>query len=540
MNKKNLRKLLKQGTITEKEYQRRLRILQNKNKNKNSMIDPDKTMVKASRKDRRGGEYIKGPNHVRNVLTTPLLAPPEHLAKYMAMVLNPAGADLVRMPDSSNIRTALYRSIQTLPLMADFGTGASTSSFSFCAQPKLGFSQTSGVINYKTAYTSWPDYTAMDTIEFDDASTYLNDMDGVDPRVDVNSRYLTSGSSGYWSASFSNLASSGAFGGGGAIYYSQYNYGLNVRKVSDVNLAIPTGLFRVTIIQQTSSDSGTENPATPVLSFTGCTVYPELQNITNYFALVESFDANSRTRAWENVIYCSSSAGAINLVSSWDHTFYTYIMISSCVGNHLPSPVNDGIVKKIRPTAMSVLVTYTAPILENGGIIAINQLPGDAIIDNYFNSQGLHYQSWSQLTQVPSTYDGPLSNGCFSFWTPEQDADRELQLPSAANTYSFPSIVCSGVYAPGRVLTGMNTLGRIRIETIFEYTTTNTIMNVDKNPGNRQELDIVNQTVSLARRNHSNPGHLEAIKDFYKRALDAIYRNIPQITTIVGALTRIT
>lgn len=124
------------------------------------------------------------------------------------------------------------------------------------------------------------------------------------------------------------------------------------------------------------------------------------------------------------------------------------------------------ICNNIRPVSMSCYVTYIGDTLNNGGQIAAALIPGNGIAAGYLSPTGQDLRLVANLALQPEAYSGPLSKGAYCYWTPEDHADTFFYTLSAANAYSYPLLVISGVST-------QNSYTVVRVTTIvnYEYTT---------------------------------------------------------------------
>lgn len=178
-----------------------------------------------------------------------------------------------------------------------------------------------------------------------------------------------------------------------------------------------------------------------------------------------------------------------------------------------------GIAETVRPVAMSVWFECTTSALTNGGDVAAALLPSGAVLGNIcpynwtsatpgtgtYAGQGSLCQ-WENLATFPGAYCGKLRDGTYSYWVPQSVRDTMLLTPTQNAIADFPMIMVSGqcMTADG---TNPGVIGRLQIETVWEYTTNSQLPALAKSPAVPMVLDEVkialyNQPTSMANGEH--------------------------------------
>lgn len=426
------------------------------------------------------------------------------------MLLNPVDNKAVGLPDSTTARTALYRSIRTYSVYANFSTGAASGRFSVAVQPKLG--SIASPNQYSVAITQFQNENDVD---FGASTAYVSSVSGTDPRVDDNISLLTYPPLGFYSQSIT--VPGATLPDYRTATPSVSNRGLSVdirQNGSDWNaMLLPPGQYLFSIYQTAGAGQ--------VINFTGST------------GVVATTISGSQTADGANVISCdfimtvSPNAKLVigygPLVAGTTQTIHIAPIITSAQLSE-----NYGVTKKVRPVAMSALLSYSATTLQNGGMVAACLVPGDSVIDNFFTNSptlGGNYQLWENLSRVPGAYNGPLREGTYTYWRPDNELDNYLRVPDDANVYAFPSILISGEFVPGTNLTGLVEIGRLEVCTVYEWTTTSTLFESYTRVGSHSVMDAVNNAILPYPTSMSNPIHLEDVKRYLRSALDWAKRN---------------
>jgi len=231
-------------------------------------------------------------------------------------------------------------------------------------------------------------------------------------------------------------------------------------------------------------------------------------------ALLPFFDAVLRVD--DN---CSFSL--ISACSATSSTNINYaVNIAPTMNKNFNVASNCGNVTKIRPIAMSALFTCMLPPLSSGGNIVAFAAPGGTIQEYFYNttSQG-PYQEWGVLAQNNkgvNTLDGKLLDGCFAYYQPYDLNDLLLRTPTEANDYQYPGIVISGQVSTSAT-NGYIEIGRLRVITLFEYTTNNPLFVAESQLGTSFQVERVMNFVTTLPHAMKNKSHIQQISEYIKR-----------------------
>lgn len=384
-----------------------------------------------------------------------------------------------RIPDGSNKRSALYTSTQIYDIPVVFAGGSDDGSFAFALQPILG--NPSDISQSKLALCN-PQLLAVNsaTTNWQSGSSYVSNLDGVDPRIDQNLDLLVFPNIGFFGATpsgansaskpFSPTINLNAGNGFTRVGYdgttTNGDFILpNGEFVVVIQFAAPAGLTTFTTGGSASTSSLT------VLSGTAT-------NIQQAFIVSASPGASN---------FWVSSAGAAPTSAA--------ITIVPMARANQTGSYNNGLIQKLRPVAMSALLTSLVPDLVNGGMVAGAIVPGDTLGDSFFSNNSEApgpLRSYQTVSQVPGSYNGRLEHGLYAIWSSESPDDREFKRPSDNNEYDYPTIVMAGNYAPTTTPTPTTTVPVMRLEVVqvHEYTTINQFPNVELSTGSQHEVDL--------------------------------------------------
>jgi len=224
-------------------------------------------------------------------------------------------------------------------------------------------------------------------------------------------------------------------------------------------------------------------------------------------------------------------------------------LVQSTVGviGPMQIPQSSGLLVEYRPVAMSVLTTSMVPDLVNGGIIAAALIPGGADKKNYTANNntlsGGQFQYFSTLAKCPSAFNTKINKGTYTRWEPEDNSDWEFKEPSIAMLHDYPSIVVSGVFTPDNPQNQLYQLQRVKIVTVYEFTTMSTMFELKAACCPDQHLENVLMVLKNFAYSMENEEHQSFIRRAYAAILEAARsgfdfysKNSNSINSIVGLL----
>jgi len=203
-------------------------------------------------------------------------------------------------------------------------------------------------------------------------------------------------------------------------------------------------------------------------------------------------------------------------------------------------PMDYGPVTSIRPVAMSALASYIGPLLTNGGNIAGAWLPSQSlnaqIITNVAgggSQQNLMY--WESLAKVPESYDGPIKDGSYVWWSEQDITNTKFYSPSASLAVDYPILAVSGQWNPGSAVSSAATI-RLEVVTVLEFTTNSLLWESEHCVGSVAEMDSTNKM--LAGQAHAMPNgkHMDWIKSMIGKASGAYKNNKTWIDPLAKTL----
>lgn len=389
-------------------------------------------------------------------------------------------------------------------------------------QPKLGTISAPAQNN-----VSIVQFQSENDVDFTSTSSYVTNISGTDPRVDDNAQTLCFAPSAFFSMQATSPSAT-------AMDYrtatlSTLNRGLSIDVRESApgvwnRLLFPIGTWLLSIYQISPVSGQT-------LQFTGCPTATVAGSLSA---------GSSYSLTWTGTVVSTASLSYLTIAYSPLASSTTqYITITPIATSSNTTSMNYGNVKKIRPIAMSALMSYSATTLQNGGMVSACLVPGDTLTDNVFTNSpilGGNYQLWENLSRVPRAYNGPLKEGTYTYWRPDSDLDCYLRSPDEMNAYNYPSIVISGEFSPATTLSGLVEVGRLEVVTVYEWTTTSTLFESFTRVGSHSVMDAVNNAVAPYPTSMSNPIHLADVKRYFQNAVKWIGQNkswiVPAVTSI--------
>jgi len=178
---------------------------------------------------------------------------------------------------------------------------------------------------------------------------------------------------------------------------------------------------------------------------------------------------------------------------------------------------NAGLIQEYRPVGCAVLATFTGPMLENGGNIASAFLPGGASRRQFFtngSNVGVgNLAAWQNVAKLKESYNGPLSEGAYTWYAPTNPLDYSFRTPDDSIDYPHPDIVVSGQWAPGGAAPADGTTFlRIEVWTVYELQTDRTVLESKYQHGSTAVMDNVLNQLMAQRHSMPNATHMDFIK----------------------------
>lgn len=452
---------------------------------------------------------------------------------YVMTLLNPKKY-IGRYPDSFPRKTGVFRSIAEYYVPLRFGTDG-VARFSLCAKPIMG--SLANVNNYQLSMVN-VDTNLWSTTDWTSAATYLQSAGGADPRIDINSAFLTGPPAGYYYGEF--VAANPAVDGSSVLYSTltpgNLNNAINVQRVSGNSfLRIPAGIWLVTfdcVINLTNTAAATFDvrPFLPGASTQGTmtgtsgdtmsqgTVVTTAGQTDVYLSRSFVCVTNNPNNVIGATMYRNGAVIGAGILSGYTGSVTISPISPTNVGGATNAP-GYGIIEEIRPVAQSVLVTYMGSDLLNGGTIASCYVPNDILSSNYFanTEQSLgQLQYVENVMKLDGSYNGPLKTGTYAWWSPYDDTDANFRSVGNMNSMgTYPGIVVSGIFNPSSTMSSGSEQLMMRVElcTVLEYITKATCMDLEHCVGSQTHIDAANNAIMMQPHCMPNGKHFAWLKE---------------------------
>jgi len=440
-----------------------------------------------------------------------------------------------RIPDSFARPTALVRSIITYNIPAYIDGTSNSGRFSVAIQPVLGATENIDPKDWKVALVNstgtWP-------TDFTQINSFTQIGGGSDLRVDPFFPTLTQPIPGYLKGVSSTPGNSGPFDLGTTNFSVDAGYSINI------GFSIGTG---------GSAGRWYLPPGAYVVEVTIANANPTTISITNSNPtnLVMMININATTNPTNTFVLNVQNPGewfriAQNVLTSTA----VHVSISTTLTASGGAPTDYGLVTQIRPVAMSALASYIGTTLQDGGDIAAAYVPGGTLESNYFTNASANsplgcFEFWEALSKQPTSYNGPIRDGAYVWWSPEDYEDLQMAKPSGIDDHNFPAIIISGQFLPGPYVAPPSTVPVIRLEvvTVYEFVTNSLLFETAASMGSQAMMDTA--SMALFGQPHAMPNamHMKWLSDLAKGIRSGIgsgarfiSRNADKLVPLIGTV----
>jgi hypothetical protein len=172
------------------------------------------------------------------------------------------------------------------------------------------------------------------------------------------------------------------------------------------------------------------------------------------------------------------------------------------------SLVSQGQIERYRVTAMSMLCSYRGNLLENAGVIAAARAPS-----SWAPRKANMFDSIAEL--VNYSYKGPLINGAYCWWLPNDIKEIDYSSPGALYDNDTTSLYAGGVF------TDLGGALEIIVDVVVEFYSPLQIFERQHFPPLTDEYVQMYYHLSCLPAATCNPSHLEILKKGVKAAARA-------------------
>lgn len=464
--------------------------------------------------------------------------------QYVGNILDPSGQFLPdvsqrKLPDSFPRKTALVRSVQTFEISIPYIVSASsdTGRFAIAIQPWMG--ATDKPYKYKIGITNPAGpYSLQD---WSDQANYLDDIMGVDPRVDRFWVTLTQQTLGvYQLFNASGSTTPKVFPDSGfdppetacGSWFHQNTDGISLQDTGSGNpneWELGPGQY-VFSYESTTADTFTAGPTLTVVSANTGDMTKDLNHSVRspdnkMAALFHLLTVKATVRVRLTSALTTGGATYTNSVLRFTPATYSAADQSGTSpvavnANSIPS-ADYGITSQYRTVSMSALLTFTGSSLANAGDVAAAYIPGNSLKTSFYTSSPNpslgSLQMWENIANIPDAASFPLKKGCYVWWTPEDIEGDIMKPPDKVLDGDPPGIVIAGQYQPNDV-PGSDTAYRVLrliVATNYEICTNSQLFGSERYIGSTDVLDEANRILGQLPHVWENPEHASFIKDVW-------------------------
>jgi len=210
----------------------------------------------------------------------------------------------------------------------------------------------------------------------------------------------------------------------------------------------------------------------------------------------------------------------------------------------IPLVQGAGLVEQYRPVAMTAFLTSTLPTLLDGGEIAASWVPGETFEKNFFVQSAEanvgQLQQYECVRRLDGAYSGPVKQGAFVWYRPEDLPDYSMYTCTAALANNFPALAISGVVNVAS-LSPMQTvsLGRLEVCTVYEAEFSAPLLESICCVGSQSEVDTATRLLAGVPYATQNGKHLDTIKSFLINARKWYNAHSNVIDPLIGAAVKV-
>lgn len=499
-------------------------------------------------------------------------------AKYALTIMDPSN-HMSRIPDAYNQPTALYKSVQTIPIKLNYSANPS-GQFAILVKPNIGLSAASSA-GFQIMYSK-PD---CNNLSDDTQYNYVSD-----PQADIfysnlgGEWFLTTGNPAtagllvptqsaefattlVYSSLFDTIVTHNAgssvsvhpfITGASPVSFLSYT-GKTNQLPTDTEIAIYKGLSGWHMVSVCCSYQGSQasistkgyflfgrdvvgSTLTPVMLIGASTpIYynPDDQSrihIESNDQFVANLYSNAQGLMWRVNFYYNFQPDKNYYISG---TFSTSAPgttdraqqnVTFTKVNSPTLPSTSTFIPTLRPVAQSAILTNVAPNLYKGGVMAcMSCIKGEV---EYFTNSESDFSSRdiSGITKIGADATGrlnttmPAAKGAYSFVLPYQSVGETAFVDvNTLNANDYGGIVFCGSVEP---ISGVSltTVFYLKVVTIFEYYTPSRLIETKIYSGNNTKaIEAIQKIIEGNSIIFENPLHIQGIQDMIMSALSPIY-----------------
>lgn len=438
--------------------------------------------------------------------------------------LDTKNSEMVRLPDSTTKKTALFKDISLFEIPVYFANPPDPihdGRFSIHIRPGLGSinpDPVTGLVepeNFKLAVVNasggWPTNMAL-------AGSYFSSLGGTDPRLSKFYAALTQQKLGLLALTGSVWAATTAPLGSTQAPVGNFSYSISPLITNDsISNSLTFGPGVYLLMCECATLAG------GLLNITASTPTPGSLNIDFQGPTVSTGGTQARTTVLFTV---TGHGGTLTLTEAGPAApTSSSLWVSTTWSPGTQASANKGDVVKYRTVGMDACFTSKLPRLMDGGEVCATRFGIGVAGEKYFTEVpdpvlgDLHFVE--KLGQLEGSLPLPHMEGAFTWWTMGNVTDMEFRSPSDEIDYEQHTLVISGQVVPGGTTIptpGSSIIaGFLQVSTVYEVVTENMMYDLDVQIGDDEDLKRLFAFLAMQPYSMGNPMHIEWLKKAFPK-----------------------
>jgi len=147
-------------------------------------------------------------------------------------------------------------------------------------------------------------------------------------------------------------------------------------------------------------------------------------------------------------------------------------------------------------------------------MVSAAMLPAGASESQFFGSSlnpNGDLDSWENLAQIPGSYNGPLTEGAYVWYSPADNDDVAMYTPNDALEHKYPTLCIAGQLASGTTMAPLTSVmvGRLEVCSVYEGISTSQLYDSQMMLGSQAIMDTVNRHLAVQPHSMQNKKHTD-------------------------------
>jgi len=288
----------------------------------------------------------------------------------------------------------------------------------------------------------------------------------------------------------------------------------------------PPGVYSFTYSIEGKDNDGVFNPITTITGVNGASVYVTYSQSDQAYdvadgqlyvavGVVKITPASASGRGGGIGFVIPNLGTGLNVPDIFLTLTPTFYADYSGIAPDITPEFDYGALSEYRPVACSALFTSSSSPLVTGGMVAAAYLPSNAADTLFFgattNPLG-DLDSWENLSLLPGSYNGPLREGAYVWYSPADNLDTAMYSPNDALEHKYPTLCISGQLTPTGAVTTLPAaiqVGRLEVTTVYEGVSTSQLYDAQMMLGSQSIMDAVNRHLAVQPHAMQNKKHTD-------------------------------